>query len=93
MPFRIAVSEFTEQGVQEFLPKPDTATVVALARPAWLAAPAGRNNRDDDKQNRGFALLSFESAEAAEAAACSGAFAGLKITRKLSKRPYFQGAP
>jgi len=120
---RVAVSDFSLQGVAEFAlavaPPPPPASMsasaprappppgshhrpraflcVPLERPPELGAPSARKPRDAPKANRGFALLCFQSADDAEAAASSPAFEGLRATRLSAAsglaRPYFLGAP
>lgn len=92
---RIAVSDFSTQGVLEFAAAvaPSSHLVVVLDRAADLAAAAPRKPRDEGKESRGFALLCFADAEAADRAAASGAFAGLKVERACTfARPYYLGA-
>lgn len=92
---RVAVSDFSLQGVAEFATAISARShlVLPLDRPPDMAAPAQRKPRDEGKNSRGFALLCFSDAAAADAAAASGAFEGFKVQRaSWVGRPYYLGA-
>lgn len=86
---RVAVSDFTAQGVAEFEHEPLSGSrVLRLLSPPHVGAdtPAARKPRDAGKHNRGFAVLCFASASAAAAATAAltsstpcGALAGTTL--------------